>query len=154
MGVSCKAPNLPSNFFLKNVFIYFWLCWVFPAVSRLSPVAASRGHSPVVVHGFSLRWLLFLWSTGLLVALQHMESSQTRDQTDVPRMARWILKVVFPGPPGKPSPPTPLIPVLSQVRPSPYTSTRAASSCRGNAAGGRSHCTSQPQGAVGKPGSA
>ena len=121
-------------------------------MSRLSS-AASEGYSPVV-HGFLLRRLLLLWSTGLFVALQHLESSRTRDQTDVPRMARWILKVVFPGPPGKPSPPTPLIPVLSQIRPSPYTSTRAASSCKGNAAGGRSHCTSQPPAAVGKPGSA
>ena len=152
MDVSCIAPNLPINFFFFLMYLFLALLGLHCCEQTL--VAASRGYPPLVVHGFSLRWLLLLWSTGLLVALQHVESSQTRDQTDVPLMARWILKVVCPGPPGKPSPPTPLIPVLSQIRPSPYTSTRAASSCRGNAAGGRSHCASQPLGAVGKPGSA
>ena len=37
--------------------IYFWLCRVF-ASRRLSLVAASRGCSLVVGHGFSLQWLL------------------------------------------------------------------------------------------------
>ena len=37
-------------FLYKNIFIYFWLCWVF------SLVAASRGHSSqVVVCGFFIR---------------------------------------------------------------------------------------------------
>ena len=38
----------PVKLFLK--INYFWLCWVFVAVCRLSVVAASRGHSLVVVH--------------------------------------------------------------------------------------------------------
>ena len=38
----------PAKLFLK--INYFWLCWVFVAVCRLSVVAASRGHSLVVVH--------------------------------------------------------------------------------------------------------
>ena len=33
-------------FFLNNLFIYFWLCWVFVSVRGLSPAAASGGHSP------------------------------------------------------------------------------------------------------------
>ena len=35
-------------FFKKNLF-YFWLCWVFTAVSRLSLVAVSRGYLLVAV---------------------------------------------------------------------------------------------------------
>ena len=34
-----------------NVFIYFWLCWVFIAACGLSPVAVSGGYSLVVVLG-------------------------------------------------------------------------------------------------------
>ena len=58
--------------FLKiNLFIYFWLHWVFLAVSRLSLVAVSRGYSSLWCTGFSLwcaglslRWLLLLRTTG------------------------------------------------------------------------------------------
>ena len=35
-------------------------------------------------------WAQWPWSMGL-VALWHVESSQTRDQTSVPCIARWIL---------------------------------------------------------------
>ena len=35
-------------FFLINLFIYFWLRWVFVAVHGLSLVAASGGYSSVV----------------------------------------------------------------------------------------------------------
>ena len=37
------------NFFKRNLFIYFWLRWVFLAERRLSLVAASRDYSSVVV---------------------------------------------------------------------------------------------------------
>ena len=54
--------------FLKiNLFIlliYFWLCWVFVAAHGLSLVAVSGGCSSLRCTGFSLRWLLLLWSTG------------------------------------------------------------------------------------------
>ena len=51
--------------FLINLFIYlFWLRWVFIAARGLSLVAASRGYSSLQCAGFSLRWLLLLWSTG------------------------------------------------------------------------------------------
>ena len=55
----------------------------------------DRGCSPGVVLGFSLRWHLLLLSMGPrhtgLVALRHMGSSQTRDQTCVPCVSRRIL---------------------------------------------------------------
>ena len=34
--------------------MYFWLCWVFVAAGRLSPVAANGGYSLVPCTGFSL----------------------------------------------------------------------------------------------------
>ena len=46
------------------LFIYFWLHWVFVAACGLSIVAASGGYSSLRCAGFSLRWLLLLWSTG------------------------------------------------------------------------------------------
>ena len=49
------------NFYL---FIYFWLRWVFVAVCRLSLVAARGGCSSLWCTGFSLQWLLLLYSTG------------------------------------------------------------------------------------------
>ena len=49
---------------LINLFIYFWLRWVFVAACGLSLVAASRGYSSLWCVGFSLRWLLLLRSTG------------------------------------------------------------------------------------------
>ena len=51
-------------FFCFYNFIYFWLHWVFVAVRGLSLVAASRGYSSLRYVGFSLRWLLLLWSAG------------------------------------------------------------------------------------------
>ena len=51
-------------FFFFNLFIYFWLCWVSVSVHRLSLVVASRGYSSLRCAGFSLSWLLLLWSTG------------------------------------------------------------------------------------------
>ena len=40
--------------FSKNLFIYFWLCWVFVSVRGLSPVAASGDHSSSRCTGLSL----------------------------------------------------------------------------------------------------
>ena len=40
------------NFFL-NLFIYFWLRWVFVAARGLSLVAASGGYSSLLCTGFS-----------------------------------------------------------------------------------------------------
>ena len=49
--------------FLVNLFIYFWLCWVFVAVRGLSLAVVSGGYSSLWCEGFSLRWLLLLQST-------------------------------------------------------------------------------------------
>ena len=47
------------------LFIYlFRLLWVFIAGCGLSLVVASGGYSLLQCVGFSLRWLLLLWSTG------------------------------------------------------------------------------------------
>ena len=86
----------------------------FIAACGLSLVAASGGYSSLRWAGFSLRWLLLLWSTGCrpvgsvavacglysagsvvvehgLVTPQHVGSSRTRDQTHVPCIGRRIL---------------------------------------------------------------
>ena len=49
-------------FFFLN--FYFWPRWVFVAVRGLSLVAASGGYSSLWCAGFSLQWLLLLWSMG------------------------------------------------------------------------------------------
>ena len=49
-----------STVFLKFLFIYLWLCWVFISAHGLSLVAASRGYSLLRCVGFSLGWLLLL----------------------------------------------------------------------------------------------
>ena len=51
-------------FFKINLFIYFWLRWVFVAARGLSLVALSEGYFSLQCAGFSLRWLLLLQSTG------------------------------------------------------------------------------------------
>ena len=55
----------PCGFFKKDLLIYLWLYWVFVAVPRLSLVAVSRGDSSLWCVGFSLWWLLLLWSMDL-----------------------------------------------------------------------------------------
>ena len=59
-----RLPFLCILFFFFNLFIYFWLCWVFVSVWRLSLVAASGGHSSSRCAGLSLLWPLPLRSTG------------------------------------------------------------------------------------------
>ena len=53
-----------NSFFFFNLFIYFWLCWVFVSVRGLSPVAASGGPSLSQCTGLSLSQPLLLRSTG------------------------------------------------------------------------------------------
>ena len=52
------------HYYLKYLFIYFWLCWVFVPALRLSLVAVSGGYSSLRCMGFSLQWPLLLQSTG------------------------------------------------------------------------------------------
>ena len=51
-------------FFLKYLFIYLWLCWVFISARGLSPVVASRGHSSSRCTDLSLSRPFLLRSTG------------------------------------------------------------------------------------------
>ena len=75
----------------------FWLHWVFIATHRLSLVAASRDYPLLQCLGFSLWWVLLLWSTGSGVVahrlsfseaygifLEHMGSSWIRDRNPYP----------------------------------------------------------------------
>ena len=68
---------MPPYDFLKKI-TYFWLSSVFTAVCGLSLVAVSRGYSSLQCMGFSLWWLLLLWSTDSrhtgLQQLQHKGS--------------------------------------------------------------------------------
>ena len=59
-----RASYFASFFFFFNLFIYFWLCWVFTAVRGLSPDAVSSGYSSLRCAGFSRRWLLLWRSMG------------------------------------------------------------------------------------------
>ena len=59
-----------KKFFLINLFIYFWLHWVFIAARGLSLVAASGGCSSLRCTGFSLggfsccrAWALGAWAS-------------------------------------------------------------------------------------------
>ena len=66
--INCPRAEVPPSFFfffLENFLcIYFWLHWVFVAVRGLSLISVSGGYSSLWCVGFSLRWLLLLWSTG------------------------------------------------------------------------------------------
>ena len=59
----------PILYFFFNKFIYLFYLFIFGCVGfiaarGLSLVAASGGCSSLRCVGFSLRWLLLLWSTG------------------------------------------------------------------------------------------
>ena len=79
--INCYLQKFPALILLNNfkkinlfmhlficlciyVFIYLWLHWVFVAVHQLSLVAAGRDYSSLQCVGFSLQWLLLLWSRG------------------------------------------------------------------------------------------
>ena len=106
-------PSLLKNYVFVYLCIYDWLCWIFVAASRLSPVAAGGGCSlwcAVLslqrLPGCTARILGLwaqqsqltgsraqaqqLWCRGLAVP-QHVRSSQTRDQTHVPCTGRQIF---------------------------------------------------------------
>ena len=62
-----KIVSILFFFFLFLYFIYLFfgrLRWVFVAARGLSLVVASGGYSSLWCAGFSLQWLLLLWSTG------------------------------------------------------------------------------------------
>ena len=59
-----SSPDSKSFLLFINLFIYFWLCWVFVSVPGLSLAAASGGHSSSRCAGLSLSRPLLLRSTG------------------------------------------------------------------------------------------
>ena len=63
MHVITNVTRVKVFFFFFNLFIYFWLCWVFVSVRGLSLVAASGGHSSSRCTGLSLSQPLLLRST-------------------------------------------------------------------------------------------
>ena len=74
-NISCKAGLVVINSFSfclsgklflspSVLFFLFWLCWVFVAVHGIPLVAVRGGHSSLQCAGFSMSWLLLLWSTG------------------------------------------------------------------------------------------
>ena len=68
-GTTQLHPSVLLFFFFKFyyylfIYFYFWLCWVFVSVRRLSPIAASGGHSSSRCTGLSLSCPLLLRSTG------------------------------------------------------------------------------------------
>ena len=96
------------GWYLFFLIIYFWLSWVWVAAPRLS-LGGRRWRLLFVATGFSLPWLLLLWSTGFrvlgllgsraqapssgllgLVAPQHRASSRMRDGTHVPHVCGQI----------------------------------------------------------------
>ena len=62
-GAFCHLTT--SSHFCEFIYfsLFIWLHWVFVAALRLSLVVASRGYSSLQGSGFSLPWLLLLWST-------------------------------------------------------------------------------------------
>ena len=80
-------------------FFVFWLLWVFIAVRRLSLIAASRGYSMLRRAGFSLWWLLLLWSTGSRCAGFSSCGSQVLELSSCGPWA-WLLRGMWdlPGP--------------------------------------------------------
>ena len=62
-----EIDTLIVPFYFLNLFILFinfWLRWVFIAARGLSLVAARGDYSSLWCAGFSLQWLLLLWSAG------------------------------------------------------------------------------------------
>ena len=92
-----KPRNMFFGFFLINLFIF----------GCIGSLLLRAGFLQLQCAGFSLRWLLLLWSTGSrragsrgqaqqlwhtgLVAPQHVGSSRTRDRTHVPCIGRRML---------------------------------------------------------------
>ena len=63
LSILCTAPHCFFSPPLNNINC-LWQCWIFIGLSGLSLVVAGRGCSWLQCEGFSLRWLLLLWSVG------------------------------------------------------------------------------------------
>ena len=93
-----------------NLFIYFWLCWVFASVRGLPLAAASGGHSSSRCAGLSLSWPLV---AGHRLQTRRLSSCGSRAQSlrstwDPPRPGLEPVSPASAGrlsttaPPGKP----------------------------------------------------
>ena len=75
--------------------MYLWLCWVFVALHGLSLVVANRGCSLLQRMGFSLQWLLLLWSAGSVVVTRGLSCFVAcgilldQELNLCPRYGRW-----------------------------------------------------------------
>ena len=111
-GIWCFVIPSLFFFFLKYLFIYLWLCWVFVSVLGLSPVVASGGHSSSRCAGLSPSRPLLLRSTGSRrassVIVAH-GAQPLRGMWDPPRPGLEPVSPALAGrfsttaPPGKPS---------------------------------------------------
>ena len=59
--ICLSGIQITLGWFFFNLFIYFWLCWVFVSVRGLSPVVASGGHSSLQCAGLSLSRRLIIF---------------------------------------------------------------------------------------------
>ena len=75
-------------FFFFLIKTYFWQCWVFVTLCRLSVAAASGGYSSLPRVGVFLRWLLSLPSTGSRRSSSSSCSTQLSNCTHRPWNAR------------------------------------------------------------------
>ena len=92
----------PVFFFFKliNLFIYFWLCWVFVSVRGLSPVAASGGHSSA--------WYVGLFTIAASLVAEHR--LQMRRLSNCGSRAQLLRSMWDPPRPG----PEPVSPCISR----------------------------------------
>ena len=61
--------NFELFIFLEFIYLFIFGCvWVFVAARGLSLVMVSGGYFSLQCTGFSLQWLLLLWSMGSVVA--------------------------------------------------------------------------------------
>ena len=63
-NVCSRRTVVPQRKIKMLLFIYFWLCFFFITVHRLSLAVVSRGYSSLQCLRFSLPWLLLLQSLG------------------------------------------------------------------------------------------
>ena len=87
------SPGSLGSYLPHVDFFSVWLCWVLIALHKLSLVVTSGGYSCSILSphwgGFYCCWAVVVVQG--FVALRHVESSQTRDWTNVDCIGRQIL---------------------------------------------------------------
>ena len=82
VGKNCAALGPWSGFKKKKNL--FRLCWFFFAVLSFSLVAGSKGYSNCWCAGFSLQWLLLLWSMGSVVVAHRLSCLMALESSRCP----------------------------------------------------------------------